>query len=329
MDFEAANKEWDAYLDKQFQQNEQTSQAEVDEEDEVVQSFLTGVSDGTADDTADDTAASASRGTATSQAQPTEAERVARLERELAATQARAATLEQAQALQYAQLVQQSANSANSANSAMPYPVQPYSPFAEEELAIDDKLKETFGEAEPYVQAVARRVAQDLYNRTVQPLTQELMATRAALTDQQRFAQIQSKDVFLAQLRAVEPEIDTLAHSQEWQRWIQQPDEYGGTRTIAYHVQDGINSGNLKQVTGIIAKFRKEQQQQGRQQHQQVAPGRPAQTIPQTKMTSGRILRQSDFDRATVEFQQGRLSLDKYEKVMAAFNQAYLEGRVQ
>lgn len=319
MDFEAANKEWDAYLDKQFQQNEQPDPIESDEDDEEVQSFLTGVPD----DTVSETSTSAPSNAATSPAQPTEAERIARLERELAAAQTRAATLEQAQALQYAQLAQQTANPASQ------YSAQPYSPFAEEELAIDDKLKETFGEAEPYVQAVARRVAQDLYNRTVQPLTQELMATRAALTDQQRFAQIQSKDVFLAQLRAVEPEIDTLAHSQEWQRWIQQPDEYGGTRTIAYHVQDGINSGNLKQVTGIIAKFRKEQQQQGRQQHQQVAPGRPAQTIPQTKMTSGRILRQSDFDRATVEFQQGRLSLDKYEKVMAAFNQAYLEGRVQ
>lgn len=314
MDFETANKEWDDYLDKQFQQNEQPN--EENDDDEIVQSFLT---DGQDDGTSEPAAPVGGTPPAPPAPATSDAERVARLERELAAAQARAAALEQSQIMQYAQMAQPNTQQ----------PAQPYTPFADEELAIDEKLKETFGEAEPYVQAVARRVAQDLYQRTVQPLTQELLATRAALTDQQRFVQGQSKDVFLAQLRAVEPDIDTLAHSTEWQNWIQQPDEYGGTRTIAYHVQDGINSGNLKQVTGIIAKFRKEQQQQGKQQQNQVAPGRPAQTIPQTKTTTGRILRQSEFDRATFEFQQGRLSLDKYEKVMAAFNQAYLEGRVQ
>lgn len=315
MDYAKAAGELDEFLDNQFPDDEQQGNALGDNDDDI-REYLGGNPDEEVVDSTPNQSASPS-----TPAAPTEAERIARLERELAAAQARAATLEQSQMMQYAQMGQQQVQPRNTP------PV--YTPFADEELAIDENLKTVFGDAEPYVQAVARRVAQDLYQRSVQPLEQELLATRAALENQQRVSQVQTKDVFLAQLRAVEPEIDTLAHSAEWQNWIQQPDEYGGTRTIAYHVQDGINSGNLKQVTGIIAKFRREQKQRGTQQQNQMAPGRPAQTIPQTRITTGRMLKQADFDRATQEFQQGRLSLDKYDKVVAAFNQAYLEGRVQ
>lgn len=315
MDYTKAADELDNFLENQFPDDAQQGDLPDDNDDDIKEYLGGGQDDGIADDVPKQSISPPTP------AALTDAERITRLERELAAAQARAATLEQSQMLQFAQMGQQ---------QVLPKNTPPvYTPFADDELAIDDNLKTVFGDAEPYVQAVARRVAQDLYQRSVQPLEQELLATRAALENQQRVSQVQTKDVFLAQLRAVEPEIDTLAHSAEWQNWIQQPDEYGGTRTIAYHVQDGINSGNLKQVTGIIAKFRKEQQRQAAQQQQQAAPGRPAQTIPQTRVTTGRVLKQADFDRATFEFQQGRLSLDKYDKVVAAFNQAYLEGRVQ
>lgn len=174
---------------------------------------------------------------------------------------------------------------------------------------------------------MAKRVANDLYQRAVLPLQQELNNVRGQLQSQAEFNVNQHKNTLHMQLKTVVPDIDDIVHTQEWQSYIKQPDLYGSGRTIASYVQEGIQYGNVKQLAQIVEQF-KQTRQKSQPQHQQVAPGRAQATVPSTAPRRGAVLKMSDFDRATAAFQAGKLSWDKYQVVANTFNEAMLEGRV-
>lgn len=312
MSIDTTQSELDQFLESQFSDNNEAPPPE-EKDDEVINEYLGGDDADTATGSQVDSTLSTT--TPAPSVQPVnDADRLIQLERELAAAKERERL--------YANMVQQQYNPPQDS-----VPPQEFRPFDETELTIDEQLVKDYGHAEPYITAVARRVAEDLHRRAVQPLYQQLEMTQAQLARQQQFNQRQHQDVIYAQLKQVVPDIDTLATSQEWQSWIKQPDDYGGTRTIAHYVQEGIQSGNVNQIAAIVSKF-KQAQAQSKPQQSQVSPGIAPQTQPNTRVNRGRVLKMSDFDRATADFQAGRLSYDRYLKISDAFNAAHLEGRV-
>ncbi len=239
-------------------------------------------------------------------------ERTLALERELAATKARSEMYERAIQAQYQQPQQQG-----------PAPL-----YDADELQVDERYETDYGDASPYIQSIAKRVAADMYQRTVLPLQQQLAEVNQRLAYQQQSQHTQQLSVFETQLKAVVPDLEQIANSAEWQSYIRQGDVYGGTRTIAQYVQDGIQSGNVRQVAAIIDQF-KRSRSKGQPQQQHVAPGRSQTTVPQTKTVGrGKMLSMSSFDRATQDFQNGKISYDIYQKIMDQFNTAAVEGRV-
>lgn len=248
---------------------------------------------------------------------PSEADRILQLERELAATQTRSQMYENALQQQFYQQQQQPAQEFRTPNVV----------FDDNEIAIEERYETDYGDANPYIASIAKRVANDLYQRTVLPLQQELNNVRGQLQSQAEFNASQHKNTLHMQLKTVVPDIDDIVHTQEWQSYIKQPDLYGSGRTIASYVQEGIQYGNVRQLAQIVDQF-KQTRQKSQPQHQQVAPGRAQANVPNTAPRGGRMLRLSEFNRATAEFKAGRLSWDRYQVVANEFNEAMLEGRV-
>lgn len=313
-DFDQTQDELSAFLETQFAtQAETTEPPKEPETDDEINQFL-----GSADDDAGQTAP---QGTTTQPAATpavSDQERMLQLERELAATRTRAQMYEQA--LQQRTFQEQPP-------ATPPASQAPTLAFADDEIKVDDRYKADYGDADPYIASIAKRVANDLYQRTVLPLQQELDSVRGQLQSQAEFNQAQRTDTLHMQLKSVVPDIDTLVRTPEWQSYIKQPDLYGSGRTIASYVQEGIQYGNVKQLAQIVQQF-KQTQQQAQPQPQHVSPGRAQTTVPNTAPRKGSTLRMSEFDRATQAFQAGKLSWDKYQVIVNEFNEAMLDGRV-
>lgn len=313
-DFNQTQDELAQYLENQFggQDNERDDEQDPDKNPEMLNQYLEN-------DTSDNSSPSAytpydSAPQAAPQADPQQLanERVLQLERELAATQARSQLFESA-------LSQQAA------------PQQPVRQrpmlFDQEELTVDPRYETDYGDANPYITAIAKNVAMQMYEKAVAPLQQRFNEMQQQMQYQQQFNATQRGESMYMQLRAMHPDVDELARSAEWQSYIQQGDAYGGTYTLAQHVQDGIQSGNLKKVSAIIDGFKKARGIGT--SPKQTAPGRSQTTLPPTAVTGrGKTLTMSSFERATNDFQNGKISYDVYQKITDEFNTAAMEGRV-
>ena len=300
-DFDLAQEELSSFLDKQFKpETEPTTEdnTPTPENDEEIQQFLNGdVIEET--DTVTEESSTTENIQNTTPNTPSAEDRILQLERELAATKARSQMYENALTERYTQ------------QFAPELPKQEEKPnvvYTEQELAIEDRYEQDYGDANPYIANIAKRVANELHQRTIVPLQNELANVRS-------------------QLKSVVPDIDELVRTPEWQEYIKQPDVYGSGRTIASYVQEGIQYGNVRQLAQIVDQF-KQTRKQNAPQPRQVAPGRAQTTLPNTAPRRGKMLNMSDFDRATSAFQAGRLSWDKYQVVLNEFNEAMLDGRV-
>lgn len=318
-DFNQAQNELDSFLDNQFSQQEppaeQKAQADDADDNTDLNEYLAG------EDPVDEEPAVPAKVNAE---QPqtsvqSETDRILALERELAATRAREqmyqSAMQQQQLQQQQQVYQQE-------------PQQPYMPFVDEELQLDPEYKANYEKDDPYISNVARRVANELYQRAVVPLQQELYNVQSQLNAQQDFNVQQSSFSQYTQLKNMFPDFDQMMNSAEWNSFLRQEDVYGTGAKMIDYVQHGIRTNNVKQLAGIVNQF-KAQQARGKPQPQQVAPGRAQTTLPNTAASrGGKILKMSDFERATANFQAGRLSYDKYQVITDEFNAAMLEGRV-
>lgn len=243
-------------------------------------------------------------------------DRILQLERELAASQTRSQMYENALAERYQQ------------QYATQEQYVPNVAYGDNEIEIDERYEKDYGDANPYIASITKKVLNDFYQRAVIPLQNELNTVRGQLQSQGEFNQTQRSDVIHMQLKSVVPDIDELVRTQEWQSYIRQPDFYGSGRTIAHYVQEGIKYGNVRQLAQIVQQF-KQGQAKGTPKPQHVAPGKAQTTLPNTnKRGRGVMLRMSEFERATQQFQTGKMSWDKYQAIADAFNEATLEGRV-
>lgn len=313
-DFDQAQDELSSFLDNQFtQQTQPQEEIPSEEKDDEIEQFLHG-------DELEETVNQPNPAEQTQVQQPPQGpsseERILQLERELAATKTRSQMYENALASQYQQQV------APQQEQYVPNVV-----FQDQELAVDERYEQDYGDANPYIASIAKRVANDLYQRTVVPLQQQLQAVQGQLQSQEQFNQSQRTDTLHMQLKSVVPDIDELVRTPEWQSYIKQPDVYGSGRTIASFVQEGIQYGNVRQLAQIVNQF-KQARGQTAPKPQQVAPGRAQTTVPNTAPRRGKVLYMSEFDRATQQFQAGKLSWDKYQVIANEFNEAMLEGRV-
>lgn len=317
--FDQTQADLSAFLDNQFA-NEQPVQEEVsshEERDDEIEQFLQGDDEETGLDTTAQQQQVANVNTGANKPLSPD-DRVLQLERELAAERTRAQMYENVLAGQY--------------NQAISYQQQeqqtlPNVVFNDQELAVDERYEQDYGDANPYIASIAKRVANDLYQRTVVPLQHELQNVRGQLQSQQQFNHTQRTDTLHMQLKSVVPDIDELVRTPEWQSYIKQPDLYGSGRTIASYVQEGIQYGNVRQLAQIVNQF-KQSQTRAKPQQNQVAPGRAQVGMPNTNIKRGKVLNMSDFDLATTAFQTGKLSWDKYQEVANEFNAAMLDGRV-
>ena len=172
-DFDQTQDELSAFLETQFApQAETTEQPKEPENDDEISQFLVS------DEEPVQTAPQGTTPTAPQQPAVSDQERMLQLERELAATRTRAQMYEQA--LQQRTFQEQ---------PPAQQPATPTTAFADDEIQVDERYKTDYGDADPYIASIAKRVANDLYQRTVLPLQQELDAVRGQLQSQAEFNQ--------------------------------------------------------------------------------------------------------------------------------------------
>lgn len=323
-EYDQAQDELSEFLDSTFSDKnpaptvgstQPTTSAQVDTDDVDINDYLSGADDDESQTQPAPPTTVAPQETAqpTQQQQRTEDARLSELQRELGAARARAEMFEKAIQAQFAQ---------------QSVPAEPEKPNAPFELGeIDARYTEAYGDADPFIQHIAKQAVNQYHEKYVKPLQQELARVNQYMSTQEQVNYAQHTNAVELQVRALHPDLSEIASSAEWQSFIKQADIYGGTRTLASYVQEGIKSGNVKQISAIIDQF-KATRKQAEPQQQQVAPGRAQGTVPNTAPVKGKKLRMSSFNKATQDFQAGRLSYDKYQQITDQFLLAEIEGRV-
>lgn len=326
-DFDRTQDELDRYLEKQFSTEQENKVEDIknNEEDEKLNDYLQDTNEDTSEVDNQNTQANYSENISTNTVSDTDTVQLNKsdyetrlaLERELAATKVRAEMFENAIRAGYESKFANEQN--NKPNDVV---------YNDEDLAIDDASVSAYSEADQYIQYIARKVANDMYKRAVMPLQDQLQEVRGHL-DRQKELNVQNQKFSLeTQLKQVVPDLEDIANSNEWQSFIKQPAPFsGGTETIAHLVQRGVQSGNIRQIVEIVNDF-KNRSLKGQPKQQHVSPGRSQVSQPVTKQPGKKMLNYSQFERATADFEAGRLSWDLYQKVADEFNTAFLEGRV-
>lgn len=228
-----------------------------------------------------------------------------KLERELAAAQERLRMYEAAI----------TSTSQQQQQEAPPATTSLYSP---DELEIPKELQEVYKDATPYIDAIAKKNIAEAVKKTLTPIEEKLRATQAELEEYKRNSQSQRQNALHMQLKQVIPDLDDIAVSPEWQAFIRQPDAYGGTRTIAQHVQEGLQSGNVQVISAIVNMF-KQAKGKSNPQPSQIAPGTAPQTAPVTNPTRDRVLSMAGYEKAVDDYDRGLISWDDFQKIQDVY----------
>lgn len=200
---------------------------------------------------------------------------------------------------------------------------QPQSPTADslytpEELSIPAELQEVYKDAAPYIEAIAKKNIEHAVKSKLNPMEEELRRARAELDEYKRSTQAQRQNALHLQLKQVIPDLDEIAVSPEWQAFIKQPDAYGGTRTIAQHVQEGLQSGNVQVITSIVNMY-KQAKSKSNPQPSQIAPGTAPQYAPATNPTKTRTMSMEGYEKAVDDYDRGLITWDMFQKIQDAY----------
>lgn len=206
---------------------------------------------------------------------------------------------------------------------------QPYV-FDPSEVTITDEEIQLFGkEATSYAQKIAKQVAQQLYEKTISPLQQQLQQQQAIINQSRNDSVAQQSQLLFQRIQYAIPEVQSITASQEWRNYLQTPAPgTGGSVPLGRLLEHNIKSGNYEGIKEIFDIYLDRNKQQGLQS--QVSPGRSqVSTPPSTLATSKtKYLAYSRLLSAKRRFEAGQISYDEYRRIENLYDKAAVENRI-
>lgn len=208
--------------------------------------------------------------------------------------------------------------------------------YNEDQLNLTDEERSAYKDALPVLNKVARSVAQDVHDRTVKPLQDEIDRLKGQTQNIGRTASQTRAEAFVSAIRGAVPDLDQRTKAPGWEDYMREQVSVPGQgkMTRAKAVQIATQSSDLSfvvdQVKGFQTDASAEQKPQGAQ-----SPGKgqassqsakPAKTKPKTVAYSKSM---SQLEEMSQKVRNGRMSLDKYEAAVDKFEQAMADGQVE
>lgn len=199
-------------------------------------------------------------------------------------------------------------------------PVDKHEPEPEPEPEYEDltpEEKKLFSQSLPTIEKVARRLAAEM----AQPLKNEIKTLREQVATSQSSYANMNEEMFVATIRKEIPDMDSKLNAPGWKEYV------GSTiprtnLTVGQALINAHKARKLQTIQEIFESFKLEG-----------ASKLSAQAMPSTVKASTapkpvEKLKFSDRQKLSEDFRKGRISKERFDTLVAKYDRAELEGRV-
>lgn len=204
-----------------------------------------------------------------------------------------------------------------------------------EQLSLTDEERAAYKDALPVLNKVARSVAQDVHDRSVRPLQEEVERLRRQTQSIDDNANQGRAEAFVSAIRGAVPDLDQRTKAPGWENYMNElvsvPGQ--GSMTRAQAVQLATKSSDLNYVVDQVKGFNLDTQSGAKPQSAK-SPGNGQASAESAKPKKSRsesisyAKSMAQLDEMSQKVRNGRMSLEKYEDAVDKFEAAMEAGRV-
>lgn len=192
----------------------------------------------------------------------------------------------------------------------------PAAPAAEVIEDLTDEEKQQYKQSLPVITKLAKKLASE----QVAPLQEKVVALQTQLEKTTKNYESMSENSFVTELRKEIPDMQAKLESPRWKEYVEsiipRTNLTVGTALLTNH-----KARNLKAIKEIFNSFSVGTQNLLQQQ----VPGTAKSAVPPEKKET---LKWSDRKQISEDFRKGRIPQDKFDKLVAVYEKAEKEGRI-
>lgn len=202
--------------------------------------------------------------------------------------------------------------------------------FDPSEIQLTDEEINLYGkDATAYAEKIAKRVMQQVHEKAILPLQQQLYQQQQALNQSRVDSATQQSQLLFQRVQAAVPELPQITQSQEWRNYLNTPAPgTGGAVAMRTLLETNIRQGNFDGIKEIVDIYLDRSKQSGLQS--QVSPGRSQVSTPPSTLATRKPkqLAYSKFLSAKNQYVSGLMSYDEFSRIEAVYDKAAVEDRI-
>lgn len=202
--------------------------------------------------------------------------------------------------------------------------------FDPSEIQLTDDEINLYGkDATAYAEKIAKRVMQQVHEKAILPLQQQLYQQQQALNQSRVDSATQQSQLLFQRVQAAVPELPRITQSQEWRDYLNTPAPgTGGAVAMRTLLETNIRQGNFDGIKEIVDIYLDRSKQSGLQS--QVSPGRSQVSTPPSTLATRKPkqLAYSKFLSAKNQYVSGLMSYDEFSRIEAVYDKAAVEDRI-
>lgn len=202
--------------------------------------------------------------------------------------------------------------------------------FDPSEIQLTDEEINLYGkDATAYAEKIAKRVMQQVHEKAIIPLQQQIYQQQQALNQSRVDSATQQSQLLFQRVQAAVPELPQITQSQEWRNYLNTPAPgTGGAVAMRTLLETNIRQGNFDGIKEIVDIYLDRSKQSGLQS--QVSPGRSQVSTPPSTLATRkpRQLAYSKFLSARNQYASGQMSYDEFSRIEAVYDKAAVEDRI-
>lgn len=202
--------------------------------------------------------------------------------------------------------------------------------FDPSEIQLTDDEINLYGkDATAYAEKIAKRVMQQVHEKAILPLQQQLYQQQQALNQSRVDSATQQSQLLFQRVQAAVPTLPQITQSQEWRDYLNTPAPgTGGAVAMRTLLETNIRQGNFDGIKEIVDIYLDRSKQSGLQS--QVSPGRSQVSTPPSTLATRKPkqLAYSKFLSAKNQYVSGLMSYDEFSRIEAVYDKAAVEDRI-
>lgn len=202
--------------------------------------------------------------------------------------------------------------------------------FDPSEIQLTDDEINLYGkDATAYAEKIAKRVMQQVHEKAILPLQQQLYQQQQALNQSRVNSATQQSQLLFQRVQAAVPTLPQITQSQEWRDYLNTPAPgTGGAVAMRTLLETNIRQGNFDGIKEIVDIYLDRSKQSGLQS--QVSPGRSQVSTPPSTLATRKPkqLAYSKFLSAKNQYVSGLMSYDEFSRIEAVYDKAAVEDRI-